>query len=268
MSRLVLDRSFGREAFGLDPANYHAVRPGYPEMVWSALRARAGLRGGIDIVEIGAGTGIATDQLLAASPRRLVAVEPDSRLASFLRQRLDDPRLEIVAAPFEDTVLPPASVDLVVSATAFHWLDAAPSLRRVHQLLRPDGSIGLFWNVFGDPGRADAFHEATAHLFAGHHATPSGGGTTDLPYGFDAEARLRDLRDAGFVPDAPEIQSWTLTLDPAGVQRLYATYSNITALSPDERKQVLDGLAEVADRVFGGKVTRNMTTSIYTARKT
>ena len=33
MSRLVLDRSFGREAFGLDPANYHTVRPGYPEMV-------------------------------------------------------------------------------------------------------------------------------------------------------------------------------------------------------------------------------------------
>jgi len=267
MAQPVLDRSFGRQAFGLDPANYHAARPPYPGAVWTAVRDRAGLRSGIDVLEIGAGTGLATEMLLAAGPARLVAVEPDLRLAEFLRQRLGDPRLEVVALPFEDAVRPPASVDLVVSATAFHWLDAIPSLRRIRELLRPDGTIALLWNVFGDPGRADAFHEATAHLFVGHHTTPSGGGTTDLPYGFDTEARLRDLRDTGFAPDAPEILSWTLTLDSAGVRRLYATYSNITALPFDERERVLDGLAEIAERVFGGKVTRNMTTSIYTAHK-
>ena len=59
MTRL-LPRSFGREAFGLDPANYHVARPAYPDVVWSALRERAGLRAGIDILEIGAGTGLAT----------------------------------------------------------------------------------------------------------------------------------------------------------------------------------------------------------------
>ena len=52
----VLDLSFGREAFGLDPANYHAARPAYPQMVWAFMRERAGLRPGIDILEIGAGT--------------------------------------------------------------------------------------------------------------------------------------------------------------------------------------------------------------------
>jgi hypothetical protein len=60
-----LERSFGRRAFGLDPANYHAARPPYPELVWHALRERAGLRAGIDILEIGAGTGLATGPLLA-----------------------------------------------------------------------------------------------------------------------------------------------------------------------------------------------------------
>src|SRR5689334_4976575 len=64
----MIDRSFGREAFGLDPANYHAARPPYPGIVWTTLRERAGLREGIDILEIGAGTGLATEHLLAASP--------------------------------------------------------------------------------------------------------------------------------------------------------------------------------------------------------
>ena len=52
------------------------------------------------------------------------------------------------------------------------------------------------------------------------------------------------------------------------MRRLYATYSNITVLPPAERERLLDGLAKIAEREFGGVVTRNMTTSIYTARRT
>ena len=79
-----IDRHFGREAFGHDPANYHAARPPYPAETWAALRERAGLRPGIDVLEIGAGTGLATAGLLAHRPRRLVAIEPDLRLSDFL----------------------------------------------------------------------------------------------------------------------------------------------------------------------------------------
>lgn len=178
----VLDRSFGREAFGLDPANYHAARPAYPEIVWTTLREQAGLREGIDILEIGAGTGLATQHLLAARPRRLVAVEPDARLAGFLAERLAG--IDVVDLPFEETVLSPASFDLVASATAFHWLDAVPSLRRIHELLRRGGSVALFWNTFGDAGRPDAFHEATKHLFVGHLTSPSGAARRTFPMGW------------------------------------------------------------------------------------
>lgn len=265
--REVLSRSFGREAFGLDPRNYHLARPPYPERVWAALRERAGLREGISILEIGAGTGLATEHLLAAGPRRLLAVEPDARLAEFLRSRWVDARLEVVTEAFEQLELPAEDFDLAVSATAFHWLDAPEALRRIHAALRPGGAVALVWNVFGDASRPDLFHEATVHLFTGSRPSPSGGGTTDLPYGLDAAARLAELTDAGFTPDPAELLQWTLTLDPVGVWRLYATYSNVTALPGEERERLLDGLAEVAEREFDGVVTRNMTTSIYTARR-
>jgi SAM-dependent methyltransferase len=262
----MIDRRFGRQAFGLDPANYHAARPAYPEMVWSTLRERGLLRDGIDVLEIGAGTGLATEHLMAAGPTRLVAVEPDPRLAAFLQDRLPD--IEVIDLPFEEAALPEASFDLAASATAFHWLDAVPTLSRIHALLRPRGAVALWWNNFGDAGRADAFHDATKHLFVGHQTSPSGGGTIDMPYGLDVAARLRDLRAGGFAPDDPVIVPSKLTLHPVQVRRLYATYSNITVLPVDERERVLDGLAEVAEREFGGVVTRNMTTSIYTASRT
>ena len=60
---------------------------------------------------------------------------------------------------------------------------------------------------------------------------------------------------------------WTLELDPTAVRRLYATYSNVTALPPAERERLLDGLSEVAERQFGGRVERNRKTAIYTARR-
>jgi SAM-dependent methyltransferase len=262
-----LSRGFGREAFGSDPANYHAARPPYPEATWQALRERANLKPGIAILEIGAGTGLATAPLLAHDPVRLVAVEPNARLAAFLRSCIADPRLEVLATPFESVDLPQNSFDLAASATAFHWLDAVPALRRIHDLLRPGGAVALWWNVFGDPGRADLFHEATTHLFEGVAESPFFTGAGEPPYALHTVARLRDLADAGFAPDEPQFIEWQLTLDPAGLRALYATWSNVTALPPEERQHLLDSLADIALRQFHGRVERNMTTAIYTARR-
>lgn len=255
-----LDRAIGRAAFGEDPHNYHASRPPYPEAVWEALRERAGLRPGIDILEIGAGTGLATTPLLAHDPARLVAIEPDSRLAALL-----DPRATVIAAPFEDAEID-GPFDLVASATAFHWLDAVPALQRIDTLLRPSAAVALCWTVFGDHERTDAFHDATVGLFTGNLPSP-GEGMGPIPHALDVTARVDDFAQAGFAADTPEFIRSTLVLDAAGVRRLYATYSNVNVLPVEARERLLDGLAEIAERDFAGRVERNVVTAIYTARR-
>jgi SAM-dependent methyltransferase len=264
---LSLDQSFGRKAFGASPADYHAARPPYPEATWLALRERGNLGAGIDILEIGAGTGLATTQLLARDPSCLVAIEPDARLADFMRTSIVDARLQLVTAPFETAKLPLEAFDLVASATAFHWLDAGRSLRRIHGLLRPGGAVALWWNVFGDASRPDPFHEATAHLFAGQCLSPSAGREGKPPYALDAEMRIRELSEAGFAADPPQFVRWVLDLDPWGVRNLYATHSNVAALPPDDRDSLLDSLVDIATSQFAGRVERKMTTAIYTARR-
>lgn len=116
------------------------------------------------------------------------------------------------------------------------------------------------------PDRADPFHDATAHLFAGQKTSPSQGTTDRQEYALDIEARLADFDTAGFTADPPQFERWTLTLDPAGMRALYATYSHITALPPAEREALLNGLTDIAAHGFAGRVQRNMTTAIYTAR--
>src|SRR5882672_6782002 len=52
-----IHRTFGRQAFGLDPGGYHAARPAYPDWVFDVLRERCGRAPNVVTFEIGAGTG-------------------------------------------------------------------------------------------------------------------------------------------------------------------------------------------------------------------
>ena len=87
------------------------------------------------------------------------------------------------------------------------------------------------------------------------------------PYGLDSEARLREFEEASFHCEPPAMFEWTLTLDPTAVRRLYATYSNVVALEAEKRERLLDALEDLARTDFGGVVTRNMTTSVFIARR-
>jgi hypothetical protein len=59
--------------------------------------------------------------------------------------------------------------------------------------------------------------------------------------------------------------AWSLVLDPDQTVALYATYSNIN-IRPD-RLAVLAELRRIARDEFQGRVTRNMVTSLYLARR-
>jgi SAM-dependent methyltransferase len=264
MSRLSIDRKFGRQAFGADPRSYHAARPAYPDWVFELLRERCGLADGAATFEIGAGTGMATRRLLDFGANPLTAIEPDSRLANFLRETVRDQALTVICSSFEDAILDQGHFDLGVSATAFHWLDEDTALTKVGKLLRPGGWWAMLWNVFGDNSRPDPFHEATSALLDGP-SSPSAG-ARDLPFALDAEVRLAALQRTGLF-DALEhrTSAWSLVLDPDQTVALYSTFSNISIR--DDRAAVLAELGRIARDEFHGRVTRNMTTSLYVARR-
>jgi hypothetical protein len=58
---------------------------------------------------------------------------------------------------------------------------------------------------------------------------------------------------------------WSLVLDADQTVALYATYSNVNARA--DRETVLAELGRIARNKFGGRIVRNMTTSLYIARR-
>ena len=259
-----VDRREGRRVFGADPANYHSARPAYPDWVFETLVDRCGLTPGAAVFEIGAGTGTATRRLLDLGADPLIAIEPDSRLAAFLCENIANAALQVVISPFEEARLDRAGFDLGVSATAFHWLDEGAALTRIAALIRPGGWWAMVWNVFGDDSRPDPFHEATSLLLNG--VTSPSTDAVGPPFALDAEARLAALdRTEAFEAAEHRTSAWSLILDPNQVVALYGTYSNIN-VRPD-REVVLAELHRIARDDFAGRVTRNMITSLYVARR-
>jgi SAM-dependent methyltransferase len=264
MRESFIHRTFGRQAFGRDPSGYHAARPAYPDWVFDVLCERCGLASDAVTFEIGAGTGTATRRLLDLGANPLFAVEPDGRLATFLRETIPDKALTVVVAPFEEAVLQEASFDLGLSATAFHWLTEDLALTKVAKLLRPGGWWAMVWNVFGDSHRPDPFHEATKSLLNGSLSPSAGNG--EVPFALDAEARLEAMeRTQAFDNVEHRTSAWSLALNPDQTVALYATYSNIN-IRPD-REAVLTELRRLARDEFHGRVSRNMVTSLYIARR-
>jgi SAM-dependent methyltransferase len=258
-------RAEGRRLFGTTAETYDRARPGHADAVYEILAERCGLRPGAKVLEIGPGTGQATRRLLERGADPLVALEPDPALAAFLRDRLGQ-RIVIRPSTLETAELE-QDFDLAVAASSFHWIDERVGLERIHDALRPDGSIALWWTLFGDSNRDDPFRAAVEPLLGAVPLSPSRPEQDGPPFATDEGARIGALEMAGFEDVTSRRLEWTRTWDTHGTRDLFGTFSPILALAPAERESLLDEIANVADTEFAGRVTRPLVTSMYTARK-
>ncbi|MCF2506071.1 class I SAM-dependent methyltransferase [Dyadobacter sp. CY107] len=265
MDNKVIPRENGRKLFGTDPEKYHRARPAYPDWVFETIQNECLTDGNSKTFEIGAGTGLATKRLMEMGATPMTAIEPDLRLAQYLKQTLQCHALHVLSVPFEDISLSEKSFDLGVCATAFHWLDERPALRKIADLLRPGGWWVMVWNVFGDNIRPDAFHERTKDLLYGYQS-PGEGTNSAIPFGLDVESRLSSLKSVEAFGNVQHfVRDWEIVLSSRQVSELYASFSNINA-NPN-RGAILRDLESIASRDFDGKVIRNMSTSLYLARR-
>ncbi len=264
-----IDRSEGRSLFGLNPEGYEDARPAYPEAIYRFLVEHQALVPCTATLEIGAGPGVATRRLIELGANPISVVEPDRRFAPMLTalREATGADLRLISDAFEAVSLPARSFDLVAAATSYHWLDPQTALDKIADALAPGGYVALWWNVFQDLERDDAFHEATLPLFTNQAISPSGMPDA-IPFALDRAARGAEFaRNGAFEPVAYAQTCWTLVLDTPRVGRLYEGFSHIQRMPESERARLLHQLMEIVQTQFGGRVERNMTSPIYLARR-
>lgn len=257
-----LDRSVGRSAFGGDAAGYHDSRSGYPDKLFDCLSVR--LAGNPRILEIGAGTGLATQGLLTCAPGRLALVEPDPRLCEFLRGRFPADGVDVVCGTFPDAAVS-GPFDLVACAAAFHWMEPVAALKRIRELLAPGGSLAIWWNCYFGHGEPDPFGDRVSQVLAAHDVAlpPSYQGRRH--YALDAGLHSAQLEAGGFHDVTHRVFREQRPLDAPQARALYQTFSFISQLPEATRESIFDEITGLIERDFAGRAQSLVVTSLYTA---
>lgn len=126
---------------------YDVFRPSYPSEVIGCIEANTSLHVASKILEIGAGSGKATELFLNRG-YELLCIEPGAQLAEIGVQKHRDKKLQYVVTRFEDWEEPRKGNDLVFSAQAYHWVPQPEGYKRCAEVLKPNGHLALFWNFY------------------------------------------------------------------------------------------------------------------------
>jgi len=121
---------------------YEASRRSYPTEIVDLVAATVGLQAGSRVLEVGCGTGQLSEELWRRQ-LTVMAIDIGPSMIATARRRLGEADVHFEVTSFEDLEAPEGSFDLVVSATAFHWVDPEVKFVKAAQLLRPGGWLAL-----------------------------------------------------------------------------------------------------------------------------
>jgi 2-polyprenyl-3-methyl-5-hydroxy-6-metoxy-1,4-benzoquinol methylase len=134
----------------------YLAESGNPENIWywgtaaGTVRAKrrgallteaAGMREGIQVLEIGCGTGLFTE-IFAESGASILAVDISPELLEFAYERKMPSNVKLQVTRFEDCDLP-GGYDAIVGSSVLHHLDIPIALKRMHEMLKPGGIIAF-----------------------------------------------------------------------------------------------------------------------------
>jgi SAM-dependent methyltransferase len=258
------DRRRLRATFDGVAERYDAVRPRYPAALVDDLVARAGLGPGSRVLEIGPGTGQLTVDL-AARGLDVTAVELGPALAGVARRNLAAfPNARVVVGDFEEYDVP-EPLDAVVAATAFHWLSPDAQVNRTAAALRPGGALAVV-DVSHVAGGTEEFFAVSQDCYLRFDpATPPGfrlptaGSLPPAQPGLDLSPLFAHVRRSR--------HTWEVDYPAARFRALLSTYSPTIDLPRERREGLLDCLAVLIDRRFGGVVTKRYLAELTVARR-
>lgn len=202
---------------------YERARPGYPHEAVDWLLAS----GPREVLDLGAGTGKLT-RALVGRVETIHAVDPSPNMLAQLASAVPEVRTAVGTA--ESIPLPDASVNAVLVAQAWHWVDPERAVPEVRRVLRAGGVLGLIWNVRDE-------------------SVPWVARLTEIIQGSAAERFVAE--DDGIPQDLGVLErlslGWERPFDRLGLLDLVASRSYLITAPPEVRADVLAQVSELLD---------------------
>ena len=258
----------GRISFNHVARQYDSARPCYPDALFDDIESLSRIPPKSHILEIGCGTGQATLPM-AQRGYAVDAIELGENLAGVAKAKLARiPAARVICADFETFSIKPGKYDMVLSATAFHWI--APDIRfqKAHEALQPDGALALFWIR---PAQTDAsrhyqaalqaVYESIAPQLTRYYVAP--------PHPSQVTTAYAEAIPASGLFAAPQTQKHYVATeyDAETYIALLGTFSDHLLLPAAARKRLFAAIADLIESEFEGKIIREGVALLYVARR-
>ena len=224
---------------------YEEVRPGYPEKLIKDVIDLSGLEDHSRILEIGCGTGKATRSFTECG-YELVCLDIGADLIAVAKEKLSDfPNVSFIERAFE-AWKPKGKFELIISATAFHWVDPKVRYLKASEVLESNGFLAIFSNqhVRKDEG----FFAETQNLYDKYYrplVVDRPTHTTDIP-GVEA-----------FHSPVRRVYPWKQTYSSGQYVKLLSTYSDHIALPDENRHRLFEGIVNLIETKYNGQITKH-----------
>jgi trans-aconitate methyltransferase len=177
----------------------------------------------------------------------------------------DYPNVHFHLSSFEDWPVQPHMYDLVISATAFHWIPPEIGYPKAAQLLKPSGALAIFSNEHPTP-YTDFF--ADVQEVYGRVVPEWKSPQLNAPI----EARIAQIAariDATglFAPVIVKTYAWSRTYTAQESVRLLNTYSDHRNLEAATRAELHHGITAMIDTRYNGAISKPYLTVLYLAKQ-
>ena len=254
-----------RAIFDQAALDYDAVRPGYPEELIEDVISISSIPEGGRLLEIGCGTGQATLPF-AKRGYSILCLDIGKELAAIAAQKCRPyPQVKIEIASFEEWEAEGNTFDLVMSATAFHWIPPEIGYPKSAKVLKDMGSIAIFSNSHPTP--------YTGFFKSGHKVyqkiVPEWKNPSDAPPMEESiNSKETYINSMGFFERVQvRTYAWTRGFTTADYIKLLNTFSDHRSLEEGRRSRLFNEIAELIETEFEGIVNRPYFSLLFIARK-
>ena len=242
---------------------YDQARAGYPQALYDDLIGIANLSAGDAVLEVGCGTGKATEEF-ARRGLNVVALETGPDMIAAARRRLAPlDRLSFVQTTLEAWPVEAGAFRLVAAAQSWHWVAPDVRFRKAFEALAPGGALAVF-GTSPEPipqpfrGALEKVYAIHAPELAGpppeHAYLPSG------PFSGDFD------RSGLFGAVTHRSYPWSRSFSSRGYAEYLRTISRYQLIDEKRRDNLLAAIASAIE-ANGGGFEAPVETHLYFARR-
>lgn len=253
-----LEQDEFRRVFDTIPEQFDKFRPRYSEELFAYLIAEAGIGPGKRVLEIGPGTGQATDPVLRTGCE-YHAIELGGHLCRKMKEKYGkQPSFHIVNDDFITYDFGDMKFDMIYSAATIQWIPESVAFTKTFDLLKPGGTLAMMLTSAEYRSDNEALYEKIQALYDRYYKP-------DIPY-VHGKFRYTAAPEYGFTEVEKREFKGQRVFTADEYVAFSGTHSDHIVIPEPLRTEFFEGLRN-AVRDAGDRIVFNDTYVLYSTKK-